>query len=484
MSLLSSILILFGLIFLIFLLAHWKPDFFFWLFFIFSFDPGGIFENYFLSKLVGKLNASDVFFFLMLVIFLSVKNKAPILNRDENFRKIFRYLIFVGFYFVFVYGLIIPIYYGRENFIFFLQKNRLFIMAYPAMYIVYFFAQRSIETFFKLLVFVSFVFLTLYLITLTTGIEIIPVMEFERFGGTGIMRKAMLSYGLMDWMLYFGIIIYYLRKKVDIKIKINRIVIYYCALLMAITILITLTRRDLINIIVFPLLIILFISYLFKLSKTVAVFKIIFPAILVYILLSVIFPEYTEFVQKTYEDIAYQILPAESPGAEKDYRVAGEGDMKYVFQIFKEHRLFGIGAVTMLWSDVVFAKQMGDTFAMALDAGAEVPLYGAFMHFGIVGVSILIPIIFILMKYVITLIKIIRKDLEVLLRRNPIKIIILIYLISVIIFRFIVGLGNFSDFLNPLGTFNLYSLLGMLYGLSREYYCNDYRSNTSTLLNK
>lgn len=463
---------LFGVMFIIFILAKWKPDFFFWLFFLFFFDPGGIFENYFGQKIFGPLNASDVFFFLMFVIFLSVEEKQSMLKSDESFKKIFSYLLFVAFYFTFIYGFVIPLYYGRESFLLFLQKNRLYFMALPLMYMVYFFATRSIEIFFKLLILISFIFLSLYLITLLTGIEIIPVMEIERFKGTGIIRKSMTSYGLIHWILYLGIIIYFIKRRTTLKV--NSTIVYYCATLMAITILLTLTRREFITLIFYPLVIIFLISYSFKVARTVAVLKIVFPVFFIFILLSTLFPEYNEFVQETYRDIAYQILPSDSPGAEKDYRVIGKGDIKYVFQIFEEHRLFGIGGVPIIWENVVFSKQMGDTFAMALDAGGEVPIYGVLMHFGIIGTAFLIPVYLILIKFVISLIRELRKRILTYSKTNPIETIFIVFLISDVIVKFTANFYFlFGEFFAGHLMVGFCVNLGFLYSMSNKFLSNN-----------
>ncbi len=467
MGLFQSLLLLTILLSLTYFIISSKPDFFFWLSLLLFFDPGGIFENYFGSKIIGVFNASDFFFFFMTLAFLSIKNKPNFIKEDHNFKRIFRYLLFVGFYYIFIYGLIIPLLYQRENFLFFLQKNRLYIFAFPMMYFVYFFSQRSIDVFFKVLVSTAVILLTLYFFTLITGIEIIPVYEIERFKGTGIMRKVMLSYGLIYWIVYLAIIIYYIRKKVNFSLKINLIFIYFAAILMAVSILITLTRRELVTLIALPLAIIFLISFIFRVSKVINLSKVVVPIIIVIIALFIIIPEYFDYVVETYNDIIYQITPSDSPGAEKDYRVTGESDLKYVFIIIKENPFFGTGAITMLWSDVVFAKQMGDIQAIAIDAAGEVPFYGVWMHFGIIGGMFLLIVYFLLIKFVIGTIKFLRNYVYEIVYKNAIELIILIFLIADIITRFTVGFFSlFGEFFAGHLMVNFCISLGFLYSLS------------------
>ena len=145
MTLITSLLFLFRLILIFYFLIQRNPDFYFWVFFLLFFDPGGLAENFLLSKLIGVLNATDVFFFLMMFCLFIVKSKHSILSKNEDFRKIFNYLIFVGIYYILIYGLIVPYFYDRENFFFFLQKNRLYLMALPIMYMVYFFSELKSE---------------------------------------------------------------------------------------------------------------------------------------------------------------------------------------------------------------------------------------------------------------------------------------------------------------------------------------------------
>ncbi|MBK7380880.1 MAG: hypothetical protein IPJ03_18140 [Ignavibacteriales bacterium] len=196
-----------------FILIQRYPDFFFWLFLMLFFDPGGFFQGYFESNIFGLIDYSDVIFVLLVIAILSVKKGTVLINNDKDFKKIFYYFLLVQIYYVIFYGFLVPYLNNRIDFQFFLQKNRMYFMALPIMYGVYLFTQRSINIFFKMLVFFSITLLILYLITLLTNIPIVPLETLERYTGSGIERISMLSYGLIHWILPIAIILFFIKQR-------------------------------------------------------------------------------------------------------------------------------------------------------------------------------------------------------------------------------------------------------------------------------
>lgn len=452
-----------------FLLIQKKPDFWFWLFLMLFFDPGGFFHGYFDSKAVGPLNFSDLFFFGILAAINIVSRQSRILSQDAGFKRMFYYLLFFQIYYVVFYGLLVPYYNNRLDFFFFLQKNRAYFMVLPIMYGVYLFTQRSINLFFKMLVYFAITILTLYMITLLTKIPIIPTLTMERYTGTGIERIAMLSYGLIDLIFPIAIILFLLDRFKRINIK-NKKGIYFSAMLMLITYFLTLTRREYLSIVLSIILIILSISYVFRVSKFKLSRKIIIPALLGFLLLFALFPKSLDNTLTLFQDTFSLVLTGKDTSGQTDYRISGTDDMLYVKQIISENPVMGTGYIPYIWADIVELKKYGDTFAMAMDASAEVPIYGAFFRLGIVGVLLASGVYILLLKDLFKFLKGIKKRSVLLNRLSNVESILIFLSIYHLLSIFTIRVyGLFGDFYNP-STIPVFAvMLGLFYSLKKKW---------------
>ncbi|MFC2135027.1 hypothetical protein ACFLTH_10440 [Bacteroidota bacterium] len=427
-----------------FFLIQKNPDFFFWFGLMMFFDPGGYVEGYLGGNLLGLLNVTDVFFVVMMTCLISVKNKINPFKTDKDFKKIFFYLLWFHLFFIIIYGLIIPIYNGRLDFVFFLVKSREYFMALPIMYAVYIFAHRNFALFFNIFIYISALVLILYFVTLTTGVELIPVWRFDRYSGYDYQRISLWNYGLIHWVLNLGIIAFFLflKKKKAIP-KIN--LLYLSAVLMAVTLLITLTRREYLYIGFSVIVISIVLWYLFRMSKLKIYFKTILPAFIVLFFLVLLIPQSFEGVGRIFQDTFSIILTGQDTRGVTDYRIAGTGDLEIARSMISENLFWGTGYLPYTWAEVVRMKLAGDPFAAAIDASGEIPLYGILFRMGLIG--------FLLGSFIfIAVIKIIIKLLKH-IKRNPVPQSNLEFLF--ILFLLVELMIGF--------TFNLYSTYGAFF---------------------
>ena len=427
--LIAKPLILLLILFTTLIIVQKKPDFYYWLFLMLFFDSGGFFAGYFGNELFARINFSDILFVIMMMAFFSKSVDKSIVYHDEKFLKFVKYFLFFQIYFVLVYGLLVPAYYDRLNFTNYLIKNRMFFMSLPILIATYVFAIRNLTIFFNMIVFFAVIILTLFMITLLTGIQIIPYYTLDRYGNSGMLRICMLSYGLIDLILNIALIVYLLNRKFNFKIKYQKW-IYYSGILMATTFLLTLTRRAFIGIIFGAVIIIFILSYIFRISKLKFSFKIIVPVLAVVVVLSVSFPKNLNYITNVYKDVFLLVTGRSDTRGVRDYRIAGAGDLILTKQIISENIFFGTGYIPIIWKDGVQLKQLGDTFDRALDAGGEMPLYGLFMTKGIIGFLIYLPGLFMILRLVKKILLFLKTNNQLLLENLKKEDLILLILFS------------------------------------------------------
>ncbi len=354
----------------------------FWISFILYFDPGGFFSGISDGNIIGRIKFYDLFFALMMLTW-SVSDlwKKRITSINAHFRFLIVSIALCTLYFLLATGYIIPNLYGYENLPLFLQKNRQFFYALPVFIAVYQFTYFNFNGIIKPLLFISLASLIAYLITLTTGIELLPTLTWSRYGEND--RISLLSYGLAYWLLPMGVIVLFLR---DSIYGWQRKTILVCMALMFITIVLTLTRREFLRIFFMLLIVPLMTNYISGRSIIKGYrklfFWVVFPAAIIWIF----FPAYFVFAGQLIADTWVLFLGNGNAGG--DYRVSGDGDLVYVKQIISEHPFFGIGYYPAPWEKVLDMKAYGSNLALALDASNEVPIYGSMMRLGLVGLIV------------------------------------------------------------------------------------------------
>ncbi|MEX1189810.1 MAG: hypothetical protein WED33_11175 [Bacteroidia bacterium] len=371
----------FGLLYFKWLTEH--TDTLFWTCFLLYFDPGGFFAGLLDMGLLGRIKPYDLFFVLMMVAW-RVSGYWKIETKFRIHRQYLAVFIVYSLYFTFVYGYFVPMHYGYNDFMLFLQKNRQFLYCPFIFLAVYQFGYMSINKLLKPLLYTASLMFLAFFFTVLTGIEIVPVYKFTRFVEED--RISLLSYGLSYYILPMGIISLFLKDRLPRHFQ--RVIILLTSL-MFITIVLTLTRREFIRILFMLISIPLLTSYISGKSFGPGYRKLINFLLLPLLLLLVFFPVYIDFSADILENL-FQFLDPDKSNNLTDYRVSGGGDLVFVKQIIIDHPLMGIGYYPAPWSEVIAMKESGSILGLALDASSEVQIYGSTMRLGFIG--LILPI--------------------------------------------------------------------------------------------
>lgn len=469
-------LILIGSVGLIFIFAliiiiRNKPDLWFWIFLNLYFDPGGYVLEYLGGSLLGPLSITDVFITGMVICLISTHTNWKVIIQDQFLKKfIFLLFLFVAYYFI-VYGAVVPFFNDDFNYNTFLMKNRVYPYGFIILIAVYVFTLRSISYFYSSTLFVGTICLTLYFITLITGIELIPIWEFARNPGEEAIRISMLSYGIFYLLFPLSLIVYLLSRRMSLDFK-YKYWLYYSGIIMLITLLITLTKRLQIDIIGTILIITLIISYIFKSGSLSSILKIIIPAMLVILILYFTFPKYGGYIVEIGEDTFLLIATGRDSKGESDQRVTGTGDYDLVKEYISNNLFFGTGYTNLIWTGPgTRTTPRGDTFARVMDAAGEVPIYFMFFSFGITGAVLISLLYFMMVQLFIKLLKLLRLTFMNYLQ-EPIIIMFSIYILLTIVTKFTINLYALSvDFL-PSQIAPTAILLGIGFALYRKLSLN------------
>jgi hypothetical protein len=450
-------LALFGIVGLILLIAFIiivrnKPDFWFWIFLNLFFDPGGYAYGFLGGTLVGPLHITDVFISGILVCLISAKVNWNFVFEDLFLKKFLFYLFLFALYYFIVYGGVVPYIQHDFDYSTFIVKNRVFAYGFVILIAVYVFSLKNLYYFYTSTLFIGAVCLTLFFISLFTGLQLTPVEESARYTGEEAMRVSMIGYGLFNLLFPVALITYLVSRKVNVILKYKSL-LYYSGIIMIITLLITLTRRTQIDIIGMILLLSLIVSYLFRTGKLSSILKVLMPALIVVLVLFFTFPKYAGYVVEIGEDTFLLITTGKDSRGESDQRVSGSNDYEIVNEYISENLLFGTGYTHLFWQDGRATSSRGVKFAVARDAAGEVPIYLLLFSFGLTGAILMMPLYFLMGSLFFKLIKLLRFKLINFLS-DPLTIIFAIYVLLTITTKF---------------TINLYSLSGDFTGGNLSY---------------
>lgn len=443
-----------------------KPDFWFWIFLNLFFDPGGYVYGFLGGSLLGPLHITDVFISGMLICLVSSKINWKIIFQDNFLVKFLFYLLIFSAYYFIVYGGIVPYFQNDFNYPVFLIKNRIFAYSFIILIGVYVFSFRGLYYFYTTTLSIGIICLTLYFISLLSGVRLIPVEESARYTGDEMMRVSMVGYGLFDLLFPVALTTYLLSRKINVNLKFKNWM-YYSGIMMMITLLITLTRRTQIDIIGMVIIITILISYLFRTGKLTGIFKLLVPSLLVILVLSFTFPTYIGYIATIGEDTFLLITTGKDSRGESDQRVSGSNDYKIVNEYINNNLFFGTGYTYLFWEGGRATSARGRKFAIAADAAGEVPIYYLLFGFGIAGAILMLPLYFMMGKLFFNLIKRLRQTLINYIQ-DPITIILSIYILFIIAQTFTIKLYALGDdFRSPYMSFTVV-LMGMGFAIYRK----------------
>ncbi|MBS4034549.1 MAG: hypothetical protein KGZ85_08800 [Ignavibacterium sp.] len=414
------------------IIIHNKPDFWFWLFLNLYFDPGGYIRGYLGGALIGPLNMSDIFIVGIVICLISARVNWNLIGKDKLFVNFLSMLIIFGVYHFVIFGGIVPYYKDDLNYFSFLIKNRIYIYGIIIFVSVYAFALRNLNYYYTITLSVGIICLTAYWITLTTGINLIPVVELKRYSGkvdTGMTRLGIYSFGIFYQLFLLALICFLLTQKEKIKLY-YKTWLYYGGILMVMTALVSLTRRLQIDILASVLLVIILIVYLYGLEKLFKPLKLVLPIILIVIAMLFTLPEYTDHIVKTGEDTFSILFTGEDAGGVEEYRVKGTGDLEIVKNLIGDNLFFGNGFSHIDWgNENGITSTRGDKFAVAWDAAEEVPIYFSLFAYGIAGVILIALLYVFLIKLSFNLLKKIKMHYAINLK-EPLILLFSIYFLS------------------------------------------------------
>lgn len=448
------------LLLIIFVLAASRshPIFTFWLLINLYFDPGGYQLVWFQGNIISIINFTDIIFLLCWIPYLSTGPKKSFFQEDKYFKVFYKLMSLFLFYFVIIYGYIIPQINGRNDFLTFIIKSRLYFMAFLLIKPLYYFVKKGLAINFKLIIYIATICLTLYFVSLLTNINLIPIARGDRYVNSGIIRITMWNYGLFDWVLNLAIIILILKIRIQ-----NKKLLLYSGLLMATSIILTLTRRELVGRVYSVFLLLILIYYIFKNQRKIRIQRIIIPVTLLFGLIFITFPQYIQYANNEYKSLGTLISKGTDREGNVDYRLAGTGDVIAMKKLIKENIFFGIGFTRYSYDDLTSFRDLDNPLA-GLYAGGELPYLGSLGKMGIIGLIFFLPIYILILSLTFKLIRVLRKiNLNKVIRENLYDLIFVLFSITFIINKFTFNLFNlFVESYNPSALLSFIIILNIL----------------------
>lgn len=412
-----------------------KPDLCFWFLLNIYFDPGGYLDYYTEGKVFLSLYISDIAIVLIIFCLYVINFNYRIIIKDAFLMKFLKvFLIFAIYFFVF-YGGIVPYLHSDFNYLLFLQKNRTFLYYIIIFVSVYIFTMRGLKYFYYTTLFLGVIILSLFLISLVTGLKIIPIEVFERYSDSDMMRITILSWGLFQILFPLSFILLLFSRKIKFNIKYRKIV-YFAGLLMVVTLLITLTRRNFISVPGAIFIIILLNSYIFRKSKMFAFVKVLVPISLIILIIYITLPKYVDYIVNISKDTFLLITQGSDTRGEQEYRVSGTGELLLTKKYISENFLLGTGYSYLYWGESEEATSpRGNEYALASDAAQEVPIYNIFFSYGLTGFIIMIFLYSFLIRLFLRLYSLLKRQIN-LIKGFPYELLFSIFILYMIVDKF------------------------------------------------
>jgi len=456
-----------------FLIIRNHPDFSFWLFLNLFFDPGGYVSGFMGGNVLGRFNLADIIIVGIVICLTSKRINWRIIFNDLFFLKFLKIFFVYMLYFFIIYGAVTPYLHNDLDYFTFLLKNRNFTYGVIILISVYVFSLRGLKYFYSITLFIGVLCLSLYWIALLTGINLTPVNEMERYRGSGMMRISMGGYGIFSLLFPISTITYILSRKQKFRLKYKKY-LYYGGMLMAVTLLITLSRRVYVDIVGTVIIAILIVSYLFRTSTISKLMKFTIPSLLLSMMLAFTMPQYTTYIPMISQDIYLLITTGENMQGIGDYRVSGTGDLLAVKDSIRDNLWLGNGYTYLYWGDSPIAtSSRGPYHARMADAAGEVPIYSMFFNFGLIGAVLILSLYYQMGRLIFKITKFLKRNISK-YQEKPLILIISIYVIleilSKLTFKIMFISGDFGKYGFPSSAVMLGIGFGLYARFQREKY--------------
>jgi len=359
-------------------------DYLFWISFLVYTNPGGILMALGEDRGDGGINVTDFLFFAMVGFYglIYYKNDR---GHNESFKKIVKYLVLFLIYYFIVFGLFVPVFNETHSvkYSFILIKSRQTIYSVFFFIMIYSFMIRSRAVFFRLFLYSSVIIIALFLFTLVTGIEILPLAKANR-GFVNIDRIFLEDYGIMPFLIPMGVIV--ISFKLNIKYK--RLIILGFGL-MFLTWLLSLTRRHVFGTIIYFFLALLIFNYLERkaLLPIGKIVNILFYSLILGFFINIVFPKYVSAGLKTIEQTVYVIEHGETTTGRKDERLGFSRN--FLIDLIEKNPMFGTGF------DNRWRTGAGDAEGYET---SDYPFISAIAMQGVFGILVFLPVYVVLLR--------------------------------------------------------------------------------------
>ena len=441
-------------------------DYIFWITLIIFTNPGGILSALGETSSDGGINITDLLIVVLFGCYVVVPKK-NIISDDKAFSKIVKFLIVFLLYYLLVFGYFVPLLKGHSYYspLATFIKIRHGVINILLVILVYEFFLRSYPIFIKFFLYSSIIVITLFLITTLTSIDILPVKTMNR-SFIDTQRLLMENYGLMPILIPMGAVLFIF--KFDIK---HRKIIFIGFILMFITWLLSIIRRNIFGTFLYLILALMFNNFiqhkaLFSFKKII---RISLYAVLLVFFIQLTFPKYLEAGVAAGKETINVIKYGETTEGKKDVRL-GFGK-EFMQELISENYVFGTGF------DNRWRTSEGDKAGFE---ASDYPFLAAIAMSGIIGLLFFLPIYVVLIKSLIYDIKYLRSfQFNIHSFESYIFILFIVY--------FIFDLLQYMNWFLPLSLFShaghksWYIFLAMYFATRKIFYYKE-KSEKSSLI--
>ncbi len=349
------------------------PDFFFWLFLMLLFDPSGYFTIYFDKASWGGLYYGDLFMVLCFIPFFSPKVDKTPLWRDGIFKWLLGIQLIFMLYHLFIYGWIVPGHSADYFLRFVLIRERTSIFGFIILIPAFIFCLRRVGLLIDMLVFISFGVYFVHYIDLLAGTEMLPIMSFERYEGSGIMRYSLESTGISEFTIPLAMYLFFTKTPYKYKNF-----LYLTAAMVFGGIVLALTKSVFITLaaLMSTVFYILYKWFNYPISNLIK--KGAFFLLLLISVLLVTFPKYIEYAARLGEDI--YLIATGQPYTSGEVEARLNNQVPAHLSIIREAPFFGAGASNRDYVSLKFDETDYDV--------TDLPITGHIAYFGFLGMAL------------------------------------------------------------------------------------------------
>jgi len=432
-------------------------DYIFWITFIIFTNPGDILRALGEDSGDGGINVVDFLMVILIGCYVMVFYKKDI-GYDKAYNKMLKFiLIFTAYHFI-VFNFLVPVFketaYSSIPFV--LIKSRHEAYSIILFFLTYRFFIRSSKIFFELLIYSSIIIMILFLITVVTGIDILPISKADR-RFIRIDRIFLIEYGLMPLLIPMGAVII----GFSINIKWRKFILVAFGL-MFLTWLLSLTRRHIFGTFIYLFIALLLNNYFLnkRLIPFNRVFSVAFYSLIIGFIIYFSFPKYFNAGIKTLEEAVYVLQHGETTVGKKDVRF-GLGK-EFMQNLIKDNFVWGTGF------DNRWRTAEGDKGGYE---PSDYPFLSSIAMKGIIGVLIFLPIYIIIIRALRFDIKFLKKNK---INFNTVEFFMLVLFILYFVYDLMQYMNWFKG-VSRMKAYEWYMYLAM-YLASRHIYYSKYVS--------